>query len=345
MSNILESHIVHFRSEDAANFGSYPNGESLRSSFSIALKTDIECFEEEMMVISLASAQIPFSFYNTNNTNNYFDYTETNTGTMTSYVKSFQISNGNYNVNEIITEILYYLNLNTSISATYAATWDGKTNKITFTISGNQCVFNFNTGANSLYNLRRQIGFTNHYDITITSILSGTSNTIIDIITNPSLYLRTNISLSNTIATESCSNSDILAKIPINCDPLEQISFIRQAGHGMNYTHVKNVNYFEFRLTDQNGDLIDLGNCIDWEFSIQFDIIEKLRRNNDLKPRVIFPENISTSRNMSLEEPFNDIYNKAPIEQNNQIILPQEEITTDFLDTIEIYKEKIIQAL
>ena len=122
MTTELSSTIVHIRSKDAVNF---PEGEDLRTHFEIILGMPITCFEDEFLQLEVASMEVPFSFYGTNNNNNILQIRELGQPDV-----NLTIPQGNYNIDELIEQIETQMNAGTAIGATYTWTYDIITNKL-----------------------------------------------------------------------------------------------------------------------------------------------------------------------------------------------------------------------
>ena len=293
MTTELSSSIVHIRSKDAVNF---PEGEVLRTHFEVILGTAITCFEDEFLQLEVASMEVPFSFYGTNTNNNILQIQEQGLAAV-----DITIPQGNYNIDELLADIETQMNAGTGIGATYTWTYDIITNKVTVaTDSAQSCIFLFNSGseANNLASpfgrsIAKQIGWTGDFDITITNGNPQTGNSRVDLITIHSLYLRSNIALGNTLTSRTGTNSSILVKVPIEVNPLEMIYFKNEAfGAGRNYLSDNSITNLIFRLSDQNGNTIDLGDEINFEFTLVFSVHKKRARSNKVRDRHIFAPSV-----------------------------------------------------
>jgi len=304
MTTELSSSIVHIRSKDAVNF---PEGEDLRTHFEVILGTAITCFEDEFLQLEVASMEVPFSFYGTNTNNNILQMREFRVAPPFTWNTDLVIPQGNYNIDELIEQIEAQMNGATNLVATYTWSYDIISNKCTVAtdIAGavGTCSFLFNTGseANNLAtpdgrSIAKQIGWTGDSDITFdsgTAATGRTSNSRVDLITIHSLYLRSNIALGNTLTSRTGTNSSILVKVPIEVNPLEMIYFKNEAfGAGRNYLSDNSITNLIFRLSDQNGNTIDLGDEINFEFTLVFSVHKKRARSNKVRDRHIFAPSV-----------------------------------------------------
>lgn len=266
---------------------------------------------DELFKIILQSAQIPYTFSNTNDNNNYIDWKENE------ILKSpIQIPSGNYNILELITEIENQLNSNTSLgSNNYTLTYDQIKNKVSiFSLSALNTELLFNSGINKLKSINKQIGYTNDNDIIINNLTSSVSDTFVDLIRIHSLFIRSNLSSNKTLDSESLTNTDILVNIPITSNPLEIINY--QYYEGMSYSLIDNDNITEIsiQLTDQNGNIINLGKKIDWELLLN---IQTIKNPLFTKQPIINPSDLNnqTLENIKLKKIINPLDDEINIEE------------------------------
>ena len=265
-NTILQNNLIFIRSKD----GNFIN-DDLHTDFNIVLKRTLTKKKDELFKVILQSAQIPYTFSNTNNTNNFIDWKEN--GLLKTPI---QIQSGNYNILELVTEIQTQLNANTSFTSTnYTLTYDQIENKVSISsLSTESTDFLFNSGANVSKSIAKQIGYTNDNDITITNIQSTISDSFVDLIRIHSLFIRSNLSSNNTLDSESLTNTDILVNIPITSNPLEIINYQYYEGMSYNLIEEDKITEIAIKLTDQNGNIIDLGKKIDFELLLNIQVIK-----------------------------------------------------------------------
>jgi hypothetical protein len=265
-NTILQNNLIFIRSKD----GNFIN-DDLHTDFNIVLKRTLTKKKDELFKVILQSAQIPYTFSNTNNTNNFIDWKEN--GLLKTPI---QIQSGNYNILELVTEIQTQLNANTSFTSTnYTLTYDQIENKVSISsLSTESTDFLFNSGANVSKSIAKQIGYTNDNDITITNIQSTISDSFVDLIRIHSLFIRSNLSSNNTLDSESLTNTDILVNIPITSNPLEIINYQYYEGMSYNLIEEDKITEITIQLTDQNGNIIDLGKKIDFELLLNIQVIK-----------------------------------------------------------------------
>ena len=315
-NTILENNLIFIRSKD----GIFIN-ENNRSSFSIVLKRTLRKAEDELFKIIVQSVQIPYTFFNTNSTNNIIDYKENNV-----LKTPLVIPDGNYNILELASTIQNLLNANTSFtSENYTLTYNQIKNKITIkSLSLSNTEFLFKTGVNVSKSINRQIGYTNDTDITINNSLSSSSDSFVDLISIHSLFIRSNLSSNTTIDSQSLTNTDILVSIPITSNPLSIINYQYYEGMSYNYQKGGNITEIVIELTDQNGNIIDLGKKIDWELLLNIQLIKNPLFNRI--SQISQTELDETIENVKLKSFKNDMDDEVDIEeikQKSKVILEQ----------------------
>lgn len=259
-SDIITNNVIFISSKDVIQNGVFLIDEDNRSKFGLYLKKDIKCGEDELFKIIVQSVQIPYTYNNTNENNNYIDWSEN--GVLQTPI---QITSANYNILELAREIKTQLNSNTSNGITYNLVYNGKTNKITLSSdSALDTIFLFNSGVNVIKSISSFIGFTSDADITINSSSSALSDSVCNLTYTSSLFLRSNLSSLNTIDSKNTTNSDILINIPILVNPLQVINYQYYEGVEVNYIDNNSIEYIELSLTDINGNNINLGKKINW---------------------------------------------------------------------------------
>jgi hypothetical protein len=315
-NTILENNSLFIRSQDADTL------TEKRNKFNITLQNTIKKKDDELFKIMIQSVQIPYTFHNTNSTNNVIDWSEN------SVLKSpIGLKSGNYNILELISEIQNKLNENSSYGNTnYTINYNQIENIVELKSSNaNNTKLLFNSGSNITKSIASQIGFTSDNDITFNSNTSKFSDSYVNLITINSLFIRSNISGVNTYDSKTKQQSNILSIVPINTDPLGVITYQYYEGVPYILYNNDNITNLEFDLTNENGDSINLGKNINWSFVLSIQIIKNPKHfrkteinNNDLENELIEPKII---RNTIPEELIDITENKIKAEKllsNNQ---------------------------
>lgn len=314
-NTILENNTLFIRSKDADTLNEN------RSKFNITLKNTIKKKDDELFKIMIQSCQIPYTFHNTNSTNNVIDWEENNVLKTPIAIKS-----GNYNILELISEIQNKLNENSSYgNTTYTINYNQIENIVELKSSNvNNTKILFNSGINLSKSIASQLGYTSDNDITFNSNSSKFSDSYVNLITVNSLFIRSNISGVNTYESKTKQQSKILSIIPINTDPLGVISYQYYEGVPYILYNNDNITNLEFELTDESGNLIFLGKNINLSFVLSIQIIKNPKHfrkeinNNNLENELIEPKII---KNKIKEELIDVSENKKKAEKilsNNQ---------------------------
>ena len=314
-NTILENNTLFIRSQDANTLN------EKRSKFNVTLQNSIKKKDDELFKIMVQSVQIPYTFHNTNQTNNFIDWQENG------ILKSpLAIKSGNYNILELISEIQNKLNENSSYgNATYTINYNQIENIVELkSTNSNNTKLLFNTGINVSKSIASQIGFTNDNDITFNSTTSKFSDSYVNLITINSLFIRSNISGVNTYDSKTKQQSKILSIIPVNSNPLSVITYQYYEGVPYILYNNDNITNLEFELTDESGNLINLGKNINWFFVLSIQIIKNPKHfrkeinNNDLENELIEPKIIKTKINDELIDINENKIKAQKLLSNNQ---------------------------
>tara|TARA_R100000655_G_scaffold25868_1_gene53370 strand:- start:5554 stop:6621 length:1068 start_codon:yes stop_codon:yes gene_type:complete len=215
--------------------------------------------------LQLNSCEIPHSFYNfspnLNNINLFVD------GSL-----SLALTGQHYDIYQLIAFI-------TAASFPYSATFDIQTNKITLT-NTDSTSHTINFGESSSQKLATALGF-NNVDVTVGSGGSITSNNSINLNTIHSIFVHTNLPVSNVITTTQGNLRTIIQKIPVKTKFGEVINYNPyENGVFSGIINKNEINSLELSLRDQNDILIDFNN-VNFEISLLFEIHQKELNNVD----------------------------------------------------------------
>ena len=208
MTETRGSNLICIRSRDLKNTN------ELGSNGRLVLQQTIEAEDNEKLYVCVLSATFPNSWYNLSTylDNNTISFKETGD----SDFKIITLSEGSYDVEEIISEIKTKLQANSTNSLTYTFTYNEITNSVNIThsnTSGITTTFDFTTSTTC----RRFIGFLSGIQIINSSNTSITSNRAVDITdTANSIYIRLpNLSNQKVIESSNGRYSNIVAHIPV----------------------------------------------------------------------------------------------------------------------------------
>ena len=220
-----------------------------KSNISFTLP-EFEISIENYIFVSITHAVIPMSFYNITSNNNVLVYT------VNGVVNTFVIPKGNYNIKDL-------LSILSSNLTNFTITYTKITNKITFTHSTYDFIFNSSSTCFTL------LGFVLNSNYSSSNMIL-ISNQVIDLATNKCICICSNLPTKNINMSISKSNHSILESIPIDVAPNGILTY-KGSGFRVN-TETNNINIIELKLMNQNGYLLDL-NGLDWSITIQFDIV------------------------------------------------------------------------
>jgi hypothetical protein len=250
--SFTESKIINLHSSNGIkNNGSFLS--DVYFPFTGVLKEDPTILEVNL---SLQSAQIPFSFYNINVYNNTLDIT------YNGILYNLQLTRGNYNANNLITELLNQLQ--------------------PITASSLQITISAITGK-LLFNDISSINYTIESTSSILSVLGFEDNTsytsILGQLTPPfPLNLLGTLNIKITSSEIAVSNIDsvvggnfnILASLPIEAGNFGLILYDNISNI---QSPLKNLSLdgFDIKLLDDDNNLINFNNC-DWSITIVLNI-------------------------------------------------------------------------
>jgi hypothetical protein len=205
--------------------------------------------------LSVVSCLIPYSFYNINNSNNVLQYSFDGVNLFT-----LTIPIGNYNVNSLLSV------LKSNISPQFIITYDNVKNKFTFTHATNDFMFMSSSTCLQI------LGFNNNETIASnpSASLSLTSVNCVNVYSIKTIQVNSNLITYNINKVQK-NNFCILCSVPITCTPFSLIEYINRTNFKTNL-FLNRISNIKIKLTDDNGNLIDLNGC-HYSLTIQLDVI------------------------------------------------------------------------
>ena len=230
---------------------------------------EIDILKEDVYV-AVRNAVLPYSWYVVNSTNNKLDLTIDGT----SY--SISIPLGNYNVNTLLTQLkslIDTLHTQHSISGTFSITYLAKTNKYYFFHSAKS--FSFRSTSTCLELLGFKDGQTYIASaLPFQTVKHELTSTIgINLFVVRAVYVNSNNFILQNINSSTPSNAGILASISVTGNPNSIIHYENTTAKHKIHT-LNNINNLHIKLTDQDGDLLEL-NSINWSMTLELTIISK----------------------------------------------------------------------
>lgn len=263
---LIASHMIHVRSKDCLDIS---NGYN--SHLKVALSTAVARPIGTEFRISLSSAEIPHSWYMISET-----LLTNQLHVDTSGSQSLIITPGNYDIYELVALI------QSTSAFPFSAVFNPNTAKITLknTDSANHSIHFSHPMSKGLAKL---MGFARS-DTLLTPDQSITGDSVINLQTIHSLFLYTNLGVTNVVTTEKGNYESILDKIPIHTHPFETIHYNPYQSAPFSCTITDDeIRNFEVSIRDQNGNLVQL-NGARYELSILVEVHATRRTNEDPEP-------------------------------------------------------------
>jgi hypothetical protein len=230
---------------------------------------EIDILKEDVYV-GVRNAVVPYSWYVVNSTNNKLDLTINGS----SY--SISIPLGNYNVNTLATQIKTELDIlqtphghDGDLTITYLA----KLNKYYFFHSHHQFSF---LSTSTCFEL---LGFKDGNTYIASALPFQTlkhelTSTIgINLFVVRAIYVNSNNFILQNINSSTPSNASILASISTTGNPNSIIHYENTTSKHKIH-HLNNISNLHIKLTDQDGDILELNN-INWSMVLEITIIPK----------------------------------------------------------------------
>ncbi len=239
--------ICIFLNSQTAN--SYINGSTSECMFVLP---SLVIPKRSKMSISCQTASIPYSFYNCDDFNNKLSFIQN------SITYNVVIPQGNYNVNTLITALKTLMGVNFNII------YNSLDNTYTFT----NTLYEFSLLSSS--SCFEMLGFKT--GITITSVSKTLKSKLsINLFTIRNIYISSNNFILNNVNNSTPNNSSILCSVPIQSSSGSIITYSNIFNVYNEVHNVSNLTLLHIKLTDQDGDILDLNGC-HFSLTLQLDI-------------------------------------------------------------------------
>ena len=216
----------------------------------------------------MENIRIPISFYNINSNYNTFGWTGSTTGVVT-----FDVTQGNYTIDELITEIQVQMNL--LDANTYTLTYDEITQKVNIASTGTE---NIGTLVGDGW---KTLGFD------LTETITGASNVdgVNVAYTNTARHLRLHV---DNVSSNNVYSNDVNAIDGIKQTNLQRVSLVipitqtrnefqfydNHHGYMIKLPNMANIGDLNVRLTDADNNALDLHE-VPWGFNV---VVYKLKK-------------------------------------------------------------------
>ena len=238
--------------------------------------------------VTVLNAQIPCSFYVINLNNNQLIISGPTITT-----KTIIISNGNYNANTLITELISKIGasgLNMEITI-------NKSNGIlTFTSSGFVNYYLGGTILDIIGTDSSKVSSSNIYTCSYPLNLLGVKK----------LLVRSERLAIHSVSSIDYASTNVLVTIPVDVPPFSMLSYNSQSESNKNLLNIRSINQIDIQIYDENDNLIDFNN-LDWTISLVISSeiqIEQQRiyMKDILKNNIEFPETVKPPEELPQEE-------------------------------------------
>ena len=197
------------------------------------------------MLCSVESASIPLSYYTVNNTNNSYSFDGV----------SGQLPNGNYNANNIVSEL--------NKVAPFTTSFNSFTSK--FELSGTQLqTYTIDAVSTSIYPLLGLVADT-------TFVGSHTAPNVCNLIYSSGIYVSLNNVENNNIDTgNEHQSSTSLLRIPINQPTNTYLQFFSNVAF-KNVLSTSVLSQIDISLLDDNRQVLELTSNVNWSIVLRID--------------------------------------------------------------------------
>jgi hypothetical protein len=250
--------------------------------------------------VTVLNCQIPCSFYVINSSNNKLIISGPTITTET-----IIISNGNYNANTLITELISKIGasgLNMDITI-------NKSNGIlSFTSSGFVNYYFDGTILDIIGTYSSKVSSSNIYTCSFPLNLLGVKK----------LLIRSERLAIQAVSSIDYASTNVLVTIPVDVPPFSMISYTSQSESNKNLLNIRSINQIDIQIYDENDNLIDFNN-LDWTISLVISsevqiVQQQIYMKDILKNNIEFPKT-----SIPLEEiPQEQVQEEIPQTQNQK---------------------------
>lgn len=320
---------LHLNSKDANYYvGQTLNGVPSTADFVFLMDQYIACDPDVELTMSVEQCEVPFSFYNVSHAihNNKFHFNETGHSQV-----MLTLSEGNYDADNLATDLSSMMTSNSSVAATYTVTYNERTNKLTFTSSVAtvfklEFVNHIHTGS--------LLGFLPSEYTSENNIII--SETVVNVNSIPFIFVDSSFGNQGAITSVTNCSASILTKIQNNEPWNGMIFFANQNSSGTAMIlRRKRISSVRLTLRDPYFNIIDL-NGKNWSITLTFNFIDPYASSN-------VPTNYIGSRQ---DENGNQQFMKPlTLESINPKLLEWQRAQAKVYRKMELKKEKIAKMI
>lgn len=272
------------------------------------LETSITALQNEMIVIHLRRAIIPFSFFTLSATlkNNMFFLQETD-GSSTNLI-TITIPDGNYNINSLSDYLYDNIIAETTFSSVYNFVHEPNQNFIKISLASGTATsgtFLFGSKENTI---RRFLGFTED-DIVLAYSGTITSNRVLDMTGGiDGIHVRTNLGTSNCLTDNGRPNEELVI-VPIDVEPFHLIYYQEQSFPFKSVIPSKTLKSIDISLTDRFNNPINFNN-IPYTLFLEVDF-QFIDRDMDSSSKKFKTTQVSLDKKIEIQKKETELARKA----------------------------------
>jgi len=240
-----DNRIITLNSQDGEKLnGTYLS--NIHFNFSGLLKEEANLIRAYVTVLN---AQIPVSFYIIDDTNNILNYTDNSVN------KTIELTEGNYNGNQMVTALNTGFTVNGSPVTSFLAPQSG-------------ILYFFITGGNSITLLSTStsksiLGF----DVNISSTTLIKLPYQLNLLGKKKIFINSNNLRNSAFSSKSLSCVQTIATVPVDQPPYSMISYVSVSDLEKIILSNKTVDMIDIEIVDENNNYVNFRN-IDWSITL-----------------------------------------------------------------------------
>jgi len=240
-----DNRIITLNSQDGEKFnGTYLS--NIHFNFSGLLKDDPNLIRAYVTVLN---AQIPVSFYIIDDTNNILNYTDNSVN------KTIELTEGNYNGNQMVTALNTGFTVNGSPVTSFLAPQSGI---LYFFITGGNSITLLSTSSAKLI-----LGF----DVNISSTTLIKLPYQLNLLGKKKIFINSNNLRNSAFSSKGLSCVQTIATVPVDQPPYSMISYVSVSDLEKIILSNKTVDMIDIEIVDENNNYINFRN-IDWSITL-----------------------------------------------------------------------------
>jgi len=240
-----DNRIITLNSQDGEKLnGTYLS--NIHFNFSGLLKDDPNLIRAYVTVLN---AQIPVSFYIIDDTNNILNYTDNSVN------KTIELTEGNYNGNQMVTALNTGFTVNGSPVTSFLAPQSGI---LYFFITGGNSITLLSTSSAKLI-----LGF----DVNISSTTLIKLPYQLNLLGKKKIFINSNNLRNSAFSSKGLSCVQTIATVPVDQPPYSMISYVSVSDLEKIILSNKTVDMIDIEIVDENNNFINFRN-IDWSITL-----------------------------------------------------------------------------